>query len=98
MYNDDNTLTSYLILFKKYISQIAKFNDLTRNFLSSTAIADLYFQESGRRFFGELLGLTVSFSSSEKTLVLIKKISDQTKSNLDSFIIYMTVLEELIYD
>ena len=96
MYNNSNTLTNYLILLKKYISEIAKINHITDNFLSSTTIANLYFEESGRRFFIELLGLNSSFSSSEKILILIKEISDQIKSHLYKFIIYNRVLEELI--
>lgn len=89
-------ITNYIILLKKYISEIAKINHITDNFLSSNTIANLYFEESGRCFFIELLGLNSSFSSSEKVLILIKEISDQIKSHLDKFIIYNRVLEELI--
>ncbi len=95
MQNNGNTLTSYLILLKNHISETAKFNYLTNNFLSSPTIADLFFEDMGRVFFEEILG-DVTFSTSQKVLFLIKEIADQSKSYLERFISYAKALEELI--
>jgi hypothetical protein len=90
------TLSSYFTLLNNHITEVANFNAVTNEFLSSATAADLYFEDVGKRIFIEMLGFNVSFSSSQKILVLIKEIAEQSKSYLDKFISYSKILDELI--
>lgn len=96
MQKQSTTLSSYFTLLNNHITEVANFNAVTNEFLSSATAADLYFEDVGKRIFIEMLGFNVSFSSSQKILVLIKEIAEQSKSYLDKFISYSKILDELI--
>lgn len=96
MYNNTITLVNYLTPLKSYIREIAKINHITSKLLCDDFIANLYFENSGRRFIAELLGLSPDLSTSEKIFTLAMEIYNQTKSHLDKFVAYSRVLEELI--
>ncbi len=96
MQKHSTTLSSYFILLNNHITEVANFNAVTNEFLSSATIADLFFEDVGKRIFIEMLGFNVSFSTSQKILVLIKEIAEQSKSYLDKFISYSKILDELI--
>ena len=96
MQKHDITLSNYFTLLNNHITEIANFNVITNEFLSSATIADLYFEDVGKRIFIEMLGLKVSFSNSQKILALIKEIANNSKSYLDKFIGYSNILDELV--
>ena len=96
MQKHNTTLSNYFTLLNNHITEIANFNVVTNEFLSSATIADLYFEDMGKRIFIETLGFNSNFSSSQKILVLIKDIAEQSKSYLDKFISYSKILDELI--
>ena len=95
MQNNDITLSVYKSLFTAHIVDVVKFNTSTNDWLDSSQAADLFFQDAGKRILKQELGLN-EISTSQKILMTIKEIADQSKAYLARLDGYSVVLKELI--
>ena len=95
MPNDDNILQNYFASLTKHFDAVSNFNNQTTTLLTSSKLVDLFCEDLGKRAFNGMLGENKP-TSVEKLLVIIKKISSDSKSYLDQLSISIILLEKLI--
>ena len=97
MQNHDITLLSYNSLLTSHIEDVAKFNNITNDWLSSPIAADLFFEEASNRIVQEQFGLLKDkLSTRQKILVTIREIASSSKIYLDRLFAISGVLSALI--
>ena len=95
MSNDDNILQNYFASLNKHFYAVSNFNNQTTALLTSNKLVDLFCEDLGAQVFNGTLGKNKP-TSVEKLLVIIKKISSDSKSYLDKLSSYVLILEKLI--
>jgi hypothetical protein len=97
MQNNNITLSNYNSLLISHIKDIAKFNIRTNDLLSSSTVADLFFEEMSKCIFGKKSGLSQEkLSNNQKILIIIKEIADCSKFYLNRLSDISVVFLQLI--
>lgn len=97
MQNNNSTLSGYNSLLTSHIKDVAKFNRSTKDWLSDSTAADLFFEDAANRIVREELGLLQDkLSTRQKILTIIKEIANHSKSYLDRLVGISAVFEGLI--
>jgi hypothetical protein len=97
MHNNNSILTGYFSLFTTHLEDVAKFNRITNDWLSTTINTNIFFEDAVKSIVREELGsLKDKLSTHKKIMATVKEIADNSRSYLNRLVGISGVLNVLI--
>jgi len=95
MQNDNITLQNYFALLNKHIAHVKDFNVITKQYLANAEVVNIMFDRD-TSVTRQLFEFNVNYSSAQKILVILNRLSDCPKPYLEQLSSYSIILIELI--
>ncbi len=96
MHTNNTTLSKYFELLTSHIKNVDNFNVESSKVLTNANNIDLLFENIAKRVVVKILDYRVSYSTSQKIIVVLKELTEQSKHYLDRAIGISGVLYSLI--
>ena len=96
MHSNSTTLSKYFELLTSHIKNVDNFNVESSKLLTNANVIDLLFEDMAKRVVVKILNYKVSYSTSQKIIIVLKELTEQSKFYLDRVIGISGVLYSLI--